>query len=508
MNLGHETETLEFKKTTGELKEAVISICAILNKHQKGELYFGIKPDGSPVGQEISEKTLREISQAVANHIEPQIFPEITTVQLDGKDCISVRFEGHNIPYFAYGIARIRVADEDKTMSQQELLDFIRKQQNAEDSWERGISPFTVDDVSERRVSEYVERGRAAGRLEFPYSDKETALKKLLLTNGKNLLNAGMVLFCDSMYAELQLAIFAGTERLTFLDIQRQHGTVFELVSLAERYITSNIHWRVKFDGTLQRKEIPEIPVDAIREALINSFCHKNYGACQSNEVAIYKDRVEIYNPGSFPDGYSPEDFIDGRERPVRRNPLITSILYYSKDVESFGTGLKRIADACNAAKCRFRFEILKSGFVVVFYRSEALNGEIDTNTENPATTTDTTTEKAVTTTEKAVTTTENPATTTDTTTEKAVTTTDHITDKALDVAESVAPDTIPNLIIEACAVPKSRDELMKICGLKNKNYFIQTYLKPLILAERIVLTIPNRPASKNQKYVVAKLQN
>ena len=61
MNLGHETETLEFKKTTGELKEGVVSIAAILNKHQKGELYFGIKPDGTPIGQQISEKTLRDI---------------------------------------------------------------------------------------------------------------------------------------------------------------------------------------------------------------------------------------------------------------------------------------------------------------------------------------------------------------------------------------------------------------------------------------------------------------
>lgn len=50
MNLGRETETLEFKKSTGELKEGIISICSILNKHQKGELYFGIKPDGTPIG--------------------------------------------------------------------------------------------------------------------------------------------------------------------------------------------------------------------------------------------------------------------------------------------------------------------------------------------------------------------------------------------------------------------------------------------------------------------------
>ena len=90
----------------------------------------------------------------------------------------------------------------------------------------------------------------------------------------------------------------------------------------------------------MQRKEIPEIPIDAVREALINSFCHKEYGTGQNNEVSIYKDRVEIYNPGTFPAGYEPEDFISGRERPIRRNPLIAQTLYYSKNVESFGTGL------------------------------------------------------------------------------------------------------------------------------------------------------------------------
>lgn len=80
MNLGHETETLEFKKTTGELKEGVVSIAAILNKHQKGELYFGIKPDGTPIGQQLSEKTLRDISQEIANHIEPRIYRVLSLV--------------------------------------------------------------------------------------------------------------------------------------------------------------------------------------------------------------------------------------------------------------------------------------------------------------------------------------------------------------------------------------------------------------------------------------------
>ena len=111
--------------------------------------------------------------------------------------------------------------------------------------------------------------------------------------------------------------------------------------------------------------------MDAIREALLNSFCHKDYASAQSNEVAIYKDRVEIYNPGAFPEGYEPQDFIDKAERPIRRNPKIARMLYYSKDIESFGTGLKRIAEACDAAGVRYEFKKMKSGFVVCFYRSE-----------------------------------------------------------------------------------------------------------------------------------------
>lgn len=70
-------------------------------------------------------------------------------------------------------------------------------------------------------------------------------LGKLSLTAGSYLLNAGMVLFGETPYNDLQMAVFAGTERLTFLDIQREHGTIFELVDRAEKYIFKNIRWRV-----------------------------------------------------------------------------------------------------------------------------------------------------------------------------------------------------------------------------------------------------------------------
>lgn len=369
MNLGMENETIEYKKSTGELKEAVISIASILNKHQKGELYFGVRNDGVPVGQIITDKTLRDISQAIADHIEPKVYSEISVVSIDGSDVIRVGFEGYNRPYSAYGAYRIRVADEDLPMTRAQLASFFADGGEAS-SWELRTSSCTLDDVDDKRVSLYVDRGVHANRLAFEYQDKKTTLGKLKLLDGDHLLNAGMVLFCESLYAEVQMAVFATPVRLTFLDIKRARAPVFELVKRAEMYIASNIRWRVEFDGSIQRKEIPEIPMDAVREALVNSFCHKDYGACQPNEVTIHPDRVVIYNPGSFPVGLTPQDFIDGDPAPVRRNPLIASILYYSKDIESFGTGFKRIAMACNEAGCKYSFDVQKHGFSIIFHRN------------------------------------------------------------------------------------------------------------------------------------------
>lgn len=85
---------------------------------------------------------------------------------------------------------------------------------------------------------------------------------------------------------------------------------------------------------------------------------------------------MEIYNPGTFPEGYEPQDFIEKSERPIRRNPIIARMLYYSKDIESFGTGLKRIAEACDAAGVQYEFKKMKSGFVVCFYRQEKKSTE------------------------------------------------------------------------------------------------------------------------------------
>ena len=86
--MGEENEKVEFKTSTAELQSALNSIVAILNKHQKGILYFGIKNNGKPVGQIIKQNTLRDVSRTITDHIEPKIFPIVEKVMLEGKECV------------------------------------------------------------------------------------------------------------------------------------------------------------------------------------------------------------------------------------------------------------------------------------------------------------------------------------------------------------------------------------------------------------------------------------
>jgi ATP-dependent DNA helicase RecG len=99
-----ESETLELKKSTSEIKEAIISIAAILNKHQHGEFFFGIKSNGVVAGQNVTEKTIRDVSKAIADHIEPKIYPHITRIEIDDKSCIKIRFIALHVNGMSYNM--------------------------------------------------------------------------------------------------------------------------------------------------------------------------------------------------------------------------------------------------------------------------------------------------------------------------------------------------------------------------------------------------------------------
>ncbi|MFH1200234.1 MAG: RNA-binding domain-containing protein, partial [Candidatus Micrarchaeota archaeon] len=271
-----ESETLELKKSVSELKEAVISIGAILNKSGRGELYFGIKNDGTVVGQAVFEKTLRDISQAVAAHIEPKIYPKIEKAAVGGSECIRVAFAGDDAPYFAFGRAYIRVADEDRQLSAKGLEKMILRKTAAK--WDSKISEQTVDEIDEETLREFIVRANRSQRIKFNYTSKKNVLEKLNLAKDSKITNAAVLLFSKKEPIEVQAAVFAGSDKTTFLDIKQFKGNVFQLLKLTESYVKEHMNWKARLVERT-RQEIPEIPLRAITEALVNSFCHRDYQA-------------------------------------------------------------------------------------------------------------------------------------------------------------------------------------------------------------------------------------
>ena len=373
-----ETEHVELKKSTALINEAVISIVSILNKHGGGDLYFGIDNRGEIIGQAVTDKTLRTVSQAIANHIEPKIFPVIEKKIIDKKQVIKVTFSGIDSPYFASGRAYIRVADEDRQISAAELKKMILAGEAYRSRWDFELCDLAVEAVDRETLASFIQRAEDAGRLPDADDKPLRIIEKLRLSKNNRLSLAAKYLFTSEHSLEVQAAVFAGREKLTFLDIRKYNMPLLNLLETVESYLKEKMNWRVEFVD-FKRVEIPEIPIKAMREALVNSLIHRDFHNPKGNEVAIFKDRIEIFNPGAFPEGMTPEDFIYGNARSYLRNPLIAEIFYLTKDVEKWGSGLKRIHDECKASGVKVQFGVTGTGFVTIFYRSDEFTNFAET---------------------------------------------------------------------------------------------------------------------------------
>ena len=221
-----EDERTEHKRSTSEMRKGVESIASILNKHGHGTLYFVVRNDGEVVGQDVSDKTLRDVSQAVGNHIEPRIYPQIERLETpDGRAYVKVTFSGGERPYACDGRYRIRSADEDVPMSASALKDMILERAAGRDPWDGRSSGKPVSAVDEEVLRRYVARGVQAKRIPFQYTDARDVLSRLgLLCEDETLTNAAMVCFTDRPQVGLRMGVLADSDRVTSSTTSRSRG--------------------------------------------------------------------------------------------------------------------------------------------------------------------------------------------------------------------------------------------------------------------------------------------
>lgn len=180
------------------------------------------------------------------------------------------------------------------------------------------------------------------------------------------LANAAPLFFAKEPPMELRCAVFATTDSATIIDRHDFHGTILELIEEAQKYVHKNIHIGMRIEG-LYRKDVPEISPEALREAIINAFCHRDYRDPDYVQVAIYKDRVEIRNPDCLYGGLTLESLRSGHVS-KRRNPLICEMFRRIHMVEAWGRGMPLIRKNAPSAT----FKEIAGIFIIGFARPSA----------------------------------------------------------------------------------------------------------------------------------------
>ena len=457
-----ENEKVEFKETTGQLERGMETLCAFLNG-EGGTVLFGVTDKGKIIGQDLSDKTKREIAEAI-NRLEPTAAVQISYVPLQDREKKVITFHVEdarlNRPFCYKGRAYMRVESVTTTMPQSRYNELLIQREEIRHGWETyPNTDLKLTDLDETEIRKTVRLGVECGRLpETTGSDISTILEKLEVLENGVLKNAAAVLFAKKKLAHypqnlLRLARFKGTDKTVFIDNQRVHGNLFQLLDAAMSFIFKHLSLSGTTD-TLEREEHLEIPYKAIREAVINALCHRSYrDAGGSVAIAIYDDRVEIENPGSFPSGWDMKR-IKSEHGSKPRNPLIADTLYIRKVLESWGRGINLMIEECQKSGLPEPEYQIAVDEVKLIFRHKV------TGQEAGQVTGQVTGQEA-----------------------------GQVTGQVMLLVSALGNDVL------------SLKEIMERLSLKGRDNFLTTYLNPALKEGLIEQTHPENPKHRNQKY-------
>jgi ATP-dependent DNA helicase RecG len=351
-----ESEIVEFKRSTGQLPRAAETLCAMLNGNG-GRVFFGVSSGGQLLGQTISDKTLREIAE-LQKHFEPPANLGQGRIKLDnGKEILflEARPNPEARPYVWKGRPYERLGPTTSVMPQSTYQRLLTERDQQGGRWEnlaaRGWKPADLDSEEILRT---VRLGISAGRMpESTGHDVTDILNRLGLLAGEEARNAAVALFGRRFMpafpqCHLRMARFRGVEKSEFIDQRQLEGHCFGLLEEAMLFLRRHLPVAGRIvPGLFEREDEPLFPLEALREALVNAFCHRDYtvvGGAVS--LAVYDDRLEIWSDGTLPFGLTPEDL--KRDHPSRpRNPLIAQIFYLRGVIERWGRGTQQIVSLC-----------------------------------------------------------------------------------------------------------------------------------------------------------------
>lgn len=437
-----ETNRIENKEQLNEDFEQ--EVIAFLNYKEGGIIYVGINKNGQVVGVENTDLTQLQIKDRIKNNIQPSTLGlfDVTVETIENKEVIKVIISsGTEKPYYLRKKGRTPEGC------------YIRVGSSKERMTER-----MIDDMYSRRIKNTLKeidsprQELTFNQLKIYYEEhglklNDNYLQNLDLITSEGKYNYNAFLLADENNVSIKLVKYVGNNKLELLE-NMEYGNrclITATQKILDRLDVENTTYaKIEYFG---RKEQEKIDSKALKEAVINAIVHNDYSYGNSPIIELYSDRIEITSAGGLPQELSQEEFLEGVTAP--RNKELIRVFKDVDLIENIGSGVLRILDAYDKSCFKFMEHFLRVSFK---YK------------ENPFEYDDTAKTKS----------------------------------SKLGSKLAVSEEEI----LELCKNERSLKEITEYFGYKDVYKFKNKYINQLLKQNKLKMTIPNKPKSKNQKYI------
>lgn len=424
-----------------------------------GSIFFGVDDDKNVVGIADIKTVIDIISKQIKEKITPLPKVDLRAVQTDdGKDILIVDVDaGSETPYFysADGnlVAYVRIGSDSQPAPSNRLRELVMKGKNLTfDSlpteYKVDDLTFTVFDATFKKVAKQI-------------LTRKDYISFGLCKPDRTLTNAGMLFSdeCPLLQARVFCTRWNGLDKSSgsddALDDKEFEGDLISQLQKSHDFVKMNskVRWKKMSD---HRVDKPDYADRAVFEALANAFMHRDYDVIGSEvHVDMFDDRLEIYSPGGMPDGTLIQERDIEHVPSTRRNPIIAEIFHRLDYIERRGSGFNKILT--ETANLYGYIDALAPKFKSTSTAFHVILKNINYNLHGD-------------------------------TTQVAM--------------QDTMQDARTEKLLEFCNEPRTRDEMQQFIGIANREHFRKTILKPLLDSGKLKMTIPDKPNSRNQRYI------
>lgn len=349
-----ESSTVEWKRELPQNEQIIKTIIAFCNQNG-GKVVVGVANSGEIVGVQVDEiqRTLEFLDKAIYEACHPPIVPRIYAQRFGDKSLLIIEVSpGMSKPYFrkTEGLdkgAYIRLG-RSTLKATPDMIEELCWQSMGIDFETLPNYRATKEDLNKEAIQYFLDHRKNHAQAECSdpilraYSLLTLEHSKFFPTHAALLLfgKQPQVFLTEAMIICTHFQGVSGREAIASVDCE---GALFDQFKQAYSFITSRLYKSFTI-RKVKREEKLEIPEVAIREGLLNAIIHRNYHIKGPTKVAIYDNRVEIFNPGTFAAPFDAKNLKTGIT--CLRNPIVCKIFREAGYVEKLGTGLIAIFDS------------------------------------------------------------------------------------------------------------------------------------------------------------------